>query len=159
MLFQFNALKHQLSTQRNEPSITAHVVRKLLTKVVAFGTTIPNRSSIITLFRCFRCMDFRIKDFLLYLDMEVPSPGPPNGLSVWPVKVDGNETHNRPPDCRPHQTETPPDPCHRRHHSLVYISCHQSRHRQSLISVFPHRTNGALVDSSMTDIGFYISST
>jgi hypothetical protein len=37
-----NALKHQLSTQRYEPSSAAHVVRKLLTAVVvAFGTTIP----------------------------------------------------------------------------------------------------------------------
>jgi hypothetical protein len=33
------ALKHQLSTQRYEPSATAHVVRKLLTAVVTFGTT------------------------------------------------------------------------------------------------------------------------
>jgi hypothetical protein len=38
-----NSLKHQLSTQRYEPSTTAHVVRKLLTVVVTFGTTIPNR--------------------------------------------------------------------------------------------------------------------
>jgi hypothetical protein len=53
ILLQFNALKHQLSTQRCEPSTTAHMVRKLLTAVVAFGTTIPNRPSIITLFGCF----------------------------------------------------------------------------------------------------------
>jgi hypothetical protein len=32
-----NTLKHQLSTQRYEPSTAAHVVRKLLTAVVAFG--------------------------------------------------------------------------------------------------------------------------
>jgi hypothetical protein len=38
-----NASKHQLSTQRYEPSTTAHVVRKLQTAVVAFGTTVPNR--------------------------------------------------------------------------------------------------------------------
>jgi hypothetical protein len=57
-----NALTHQLSTQRYEPSTTAHVVRKPLTVVVAFGTTKPNRSSIITLFGCFRCLDLRIKD-------------------------------------------------------------------------------------------------
>jgi hypothetical protein len=38
-----NDLKHELSTQRYEPSTTAHVVRKLLTAVVDFGTTIPNR--------------------------------------------------------------------------------------------------------------------
>jgi hypothetical protein len=31
------------------------VVRKLLTAVVAFGTTIPNCPSIITLFGCFQC--------------------------------------------------------------------------------------------------------
>jgi hypothetical protein len=43
------------------------MVRKLLTVVVAFRTTIPNRPSIITLFGCFRCLDFRIKDLLLYL--------------------------------------------------------------------------------------------
>jgi hypothetical protein len=48
-----NALKHQLSTQRYEPSTAAQVVRKLLTAVVAFGTTISNRPSIITLFGCF----------------------------------------------------------------------------------------------------------
>jgi hypothetical protein len=59
-----NALKHELSTQRYELSTTAHVVRKLLTAVVAFGPTIPNRPSIITLFGCFRCLDFRIKDLL-----------------------------------------------------------------------------------------------
>jgi hypothetical protein len=62
---QFNSLKHQLSTQRYEPSTTAHVVRKLPTAVVAFGTTIPNRPSIITLFGRFRCLDFRIKDLPL----------------------------------------------------------------------------------------------
>jgi hypothetical protein len=56
-----NALKHQLSTQRYELSATAHVVRKLPTVVVAFGTAIPNRPSIITLFGCYRCLDFRIK--------------------------------------------------------------------------------------------------
>jgi hypothetical protein len=49
-LLQFNALKHQLSMQRYEPSATAHMVRKLLTAVVAFGTTIPNFPSVITLF-------------------------------------------------------------------------------------------------------------
>jgi hypothetical protein len=53
ILLQFNALKHQLSTQYYEPSTTAHMVRKILTAVVAFGTTIPNRPSIITLFGCF----------------------------------------------------------------------------------------------------------
>jgi hypothetical protein len=46
-----NALKHQLSTQRYEPSTTAHVVRKLLMAVVAFGTTKPNRPS------TFHCLD------------------------------------------------------------------------------------------------------
>jgi hypothetical protein len=51
ILLQFNASKHQLSTQRYEPSMTAHVVRKLQMAVVAFGTTIPNHPSIITLFR------------------------------------------------------------------------------------------------------------
>jgi hypothetical protein len=45
-----NASKHQLSTQRYGLSTTAQVVRKSLTVVVAFGTTIPNRPSIITLF-------------------------------------------------------------------------------------------------------------
>jgi hypothetical protein len=48
-----NALKHQRSAQHYEPSTTAHVVRKLLTAVVAFGTTIPNRPSTSTLFGCF----------------------------------------------------------------------------------------------------------
>jgi hypothetical protein len=57
-----NALKHQLSRQRYEPSTTAHVVRKLLNAVVAFGTTIPNRPSIVTLFGCFWCLYFRVKD-------------------------------------------------------------------------------------------------
>jgi hypothetical protein len=54
--------------QRYEPSTTAHVIRKLLTAVVAFGTTIPNHPSIITLLGHFRCLDFQIKDLLLYLD-------------------------------------------------------------------------------------------
>jgi hypothetical protein len=67
ILLQFDALKHQLSTQCYEPSNTAHMVRKLLTAVVAFGTTIPNRSSIIMLFGCFWCLDFQIKDLLLYI--------------------------------------------------------------------------------------------
>jgi hypothetical protein len=39
-----NALKHQLSMQHYEQPTTTHVVRKLLTAVVAFGTTIPNHS-------------------------------------------------------------------------------------------------------------------
>jgi hypothetical protein len=52
--------------QPSETSTTAHVVRKLLTAVVAFWTTIPNRPSIITLFGCFQCLDFRIKDPPLY---------------------------------------------------------------------------------------------
>jgi hypothetical protein len=68
ILMQFNALKHQLSTQRYEPSTTAHVVKKLLTAVVAFGTTIPNRPLIITLFGCSGCLDSRIKDVLLYMN-------------------------------------------------------------------------------------------
>jgi hypothetical protein len=46
--------EHQLSTQRYEPSTTAHVVRKLLSAVVAFGTTIPNRPSIL---RCSNASD------------------------------------------------------------------------------------------------------
>jgi hypothetical protein len=37
--------------------------------VVAFGTGIPNRLSIITLFECFRCLDLRIKDLLLYVEI------------------------------------------------------------------------------------------
>jgi hypothetical protein len=52
--------------QRNEPSTTAHVVIKLLTAAVAFGTTIPNHPSIIMLFGCFRCLDFWINDLLPY---------------------------------------------------------------------------------------------
>jgi hypothetical protein len=48
-----NALRRQLSMQRYEPSTTAHMIRKLLTVVVAFRTTIPNHPSIITLFGCF----------------------------------------------------------------------------------------------------------
>jgi hypothetical protein len=58
ILLQINILKHQLSTQRYEPSTIAHVVRKLQMVVVAFGTTIPNRPAIITLFGCFWCLDF-----------------------------------------------------------------------------------------------------
>jgi hypothetical protein len=66
MLLQFNALKYQLSMQRCEPSTTAHMVRKLLmVVVVAFGTTVPNRPSVITLFGCFRCLDIWIKDLHL----------------------------------------------------------------------------------------------
>jgi hypothetical protein len=53
ILLQFDALKHQLSTQHYEPSTTTHVVRELLMAVVAFRTTIPNRPSIIVLFGCF----------------------------------------------------------------------------------------------------------
>jgi hypothetical protein len=34
--------------------------------VVAFGTTVPNRPWIIMLFGCVRCLDYRIKDLLLY---------------------------------------------------------------------------------------------
>jgi hypothetical protein len=40
------------------------VVTKLLTAVVAFGNTKPNLPSIITLFDCFGCLDFRINDIL-----------------------------------------------------------------------------------------------
>jgi hypothetical protein len=58
---------HQLSTQRYEPSTITHLERKSLTAVVAFGTAIANRPSIITLFGCFRCLDFRTKDLLLYM--------------------------------------------------------------------------------------------
>jgi hypothetical protein len=65
ILLQFNALKRQLSTQHYELSTTTHMVRKLLTAVVAFGSTIPNHPSIITLFGCFRCLDFWINDHLL----------------------------------------------------------------------------------------------
>jgi hypothetical protein len=68
ILLQFNALKHQLKTQRYEPSTTAHVVRKLLTAVVTFGTTIPNRPSSITSFGCFRCLDSRINDLVLNIN-------------------------------------------------------------------------------------------
>jgi hypothetical protein len=64
-----NALKQELSTQHYEQSTTAHMVRKLLMAVVAFGTIIPNRPSIITLFGCFQCLDFQIKD-LLYLILD-----------------------------------------------------------------------------------------
>jgi hypothetical protein len=52
-----------------EPSITAQVVRKLLTAIVVFGTIIPNRPLIITLFGCFQCSDFQIKDNLLYMNL------------------------------------------------------------------------------------------
>jgi hypothetical protein len=62
-----NSFKRQLSTQRYETSTTAHVVGISQTAVVAFRTTIPNRPSVITLFGCFRCLDFRIKDLLLYV--------------------------------------------------------------------------------------------
>jgi hypothetical protein len=66
-----NTLKHQLSMQRYEPSATAHMVRKLIMAVVAFGTTIPNRPSIITLFGCFRCLDFQKNDLLLYIKIVI----------------------------------------------------------------------------------------
>jgi hypothetical protein len=66
ILLQLNTLKHQLSMQCYEPSTTTHVVRKLLMAVVAFGSAIRNRLSIITLFGCFQCLDFRIKDLVLY---------------------------------------------------------------------------------------------
>jgi hypothetical protein len=62
ILLQFNALKCQLSMQCYEPYTTSHVVRKLLMPVVVFGTTIPNRPSIITLFGCFWYLDFQIND-------------------------------------------------------------------------------------------------
>jgi hypothetical protein len=66
-----NALIHQLSTQHYDPSSPTHAVRKLLTAVIAFGTTIPDRPSIITLFGCFRCLDFQIKDLLLYINTSI----------------------------------------------------------------------------------------
>jgi hypothetical protein len=47
-------------------------------------------------------------------------------------------------------------PHRRRHHSVFCISCYHSGSRQNLISIFPHRTNGPLVRSSVTDIGCYI---
>jgi hypothetical protein len=54
ILLQFNALKHQLSTQSYESSTTSHMVRKLLTVVVAFGATIP---IILQLLRCLDASD------------------------------------------------------------------------------------------------------
>jgi hypothetical protein len=45
-------------------------------------------------------------------------------------------TQNRPPDSRLPPSADSARPHHRRHHSLVYISCYQSRHRQTLISNF-----------------------
>jgi hypothetical protein len=55
------------------------------------------------------------------------------------LKPDSRQTHQhkidrQTPDSR--QTQTPPDPHHKRHHTLIYISCYQSRHRQNLISIF-----------------------
>jgi hypothetical protein len=35
--------------------------------VAAFGTTIPNHPSLIMLFGCFQCLDFRINDLLYYI--------------------------------------------------------------------------------------------
>jgi hypothetical protein len=55
--------------QHYEPSATTHVVRKLLMLVVAFGTIIPNRPSVIMLFGCFQSLDFRIRD-LLYINTD-----------------------------------------------------------------------------------------
>jgi hypothetical protein len=67
-------------------------------------------------------------------------------------------TQTRPPDSRLLPNADSARPHHRRHHNLVSISCYQSHHRQNLISIFPHCTNGALVESSLTDIGYYIRS-
>lgn len=39
----------------------------------------------------------------------------------------------------------------RRHRSLICISCYKSRYRQNLISNFPERTNGAFVQSNVTN--------
>jgi hypothetical protein len=47
------------------------VVKKLLTAVVAFRTTIPNCPSVITVFGCFRCFDFWINDLLLSIHVSV----------------------------------------------------------------------------------------
>jgi hypothetical protein len=65
------ALNHQFSTQCYELSTTAHVVRKLLMAVVAFRTTILNHPSIITLFGCFRCLDYWIEDLLYLTHMHI----------------------------------------------------------------------------------------
>jgi hypothetical protein len=60
--------------QHYEPSTTAHVVRQLTMVVVAFRTTIPNCPSIIMLFGCFRCLDFRTKDLLPYFRLARERP-------------------------------------------------------------------------------------
>jgi hypothetical protein len=65
ILLQFNALKHQLSTQCYEPSTTAHVVRKLLRRWWLSELLYQ----LITLFGCFRCLDFRIKNLLFYINV------------------------------------------------------------------------------------------
>lgn len=63
-------------------------------------------------------------------------------------------TQNRQPDSRP-----PPNAdSFRLHQSLVRISCYQSRHHQTSFFFLPHRTKGALVESNVADIGYYIRS-
>jgi hypothetical protein len=54
-------------------------------------------------------------------------------------------TQTRPPDSRLPPNTDSAKPHHWYHHRLNCISCYQSRHRQNLISIFSHGTNGALV--------------
>jgi hypothetical protein len=61
-------------------------------------------------------------------------------------------TQNRPPDSRLQPSTDSARSHHRRHNSLVCISCYQGRHRQNSISIFPHRTNGGFIDLSVLTV-------
>jgi hypothetical protein len=78
------------------------------------------------------------------------------------LKTDFFRTHQHKTDCLAPDAKSPHNansgrPHHRRHNSVIYISCYQSRHRQNLCLMFPHRTNDTIVQSSVTYIGYYIS--
>jgi hypothetical protein len=69
------------------------------------------------------------------------------------LHVDFCQTHRRPGSIL-----LPNADCAKHHHRLVCISCCRSRHRQNPISMFPYRANSALVQWSLTDIGYYVES-
>jgi hypothetical protein len=78
------------------------------------------------------------------------------------LKTDFFRTHQHKTDCLAPDSKSSHNtscarPHHRRHNSVICISCYQSRHRQNLCLMFPHRTNDTIVQSSLTDIGYYIS--
>jgi hypothetical protein len=61
-------------------------------------------------------------------------------LNVKKFHGDWSQIQNQPPDSRLPPIVDSARPYHRRHHSIVCISCYQSRNRQNIILVFPHRT-------------------